>query len=472
MADSDAESLYLQPDFDPTSLTVPKLRAILVEHDIAYPSSAKKAQLVEIFQDQLVPRSKRLLSARARIKRTSRGIEDVPSSQNSTMDGTADGEDSMAPSPIPKTPGRTGRRATRGTAEGSGKEAESSVPSVRKPEVSRRTSSKHARADGEAAGAEEPQTARRKTRVSEAPVVKVESGERPRRPQLGESAFSNENPFQSGSSPLGEGEARRRSSGVRTLVGKSNSRRRTAMGDSIRVKQEDDGIQVPTLSTFDVPVSRLANGKKSTRKHETTNTIEAGEEFTPDEQEALTRDQANAQVAASTRRTKKKSSSGLATTGPLVVLATILAGFAAVWRQESGIRPQCEPCPQHAYCYPDFEARCEPDWMLESHPLSLGGLIPLPPTCEPDGEKVRKVKAVADRVVEELRQHRAKYECGVPDELLGSSVQSPEIEEETLKARVSAKRRRGMSESEFEELWRGAIGDVLGRDEVASNTNG
>jgi hypothetical protein len=93
-------------------------------------------------------------------------------------------------------------------------------------------------------------------------------------------------------------------------------------------------------------------------------------------------------------------------------------------------------------------------------------LIPLAPTCEPDGEKERKVKAVADRAVEELREVRASYECGVTTSEGKKAAATPAVEEAVLKATVSAKRRRGMTDAEFEELWAGAIGEILDREEI------
>ena len=49
---SDDELSYLQPGFDLSTLTVPRLRAILVSHDIPYPSSAKKPQLIQLLTDR------------------------------------------------------------------------------------------------------------------------------------------------------------------------------------------------------------------------------------------------------------------------------------------------------------------------------------------------------------------------------------------------------------------------------------
>lgn len=175
------------------------------------------------------------------------------------------------------------------------------------------------------------------------------------------------------------------------------------------------------------------------------------------------------------------------------VILSVLGSFGAWWRKEkieigycglgkptwslaetnvpewaNVLEPRCEPCPPHAFCYPDFEARCEHDFILKPHPLSLGGLVPLPPTCEPDSEKARRVKAVADKAVEELRERRAKYECGELNE--DGKPASPEIREPKLKEEVAKKRRKGLTESEFDDLWQGALGEIIEKDEVVSNS--
>jgi hypothetical protein len=234
------------------------------------------------------------------------------------------------------------------------------------------------------------------------------------------------------------------------------------------------------------------------------NGVEASEEFTPEEQLELVRERAvNGVNALGPRRPKKRQTRGISKKGPLsVALLTVLGGYATWYRQEKiavgycGIgrdakqiipaeyqaqvpdwvqilvEPECEPCPQHAYCYQDFKTECELDFVLKPHPLSLNGLVPLPPTCEPDGEKVRRVKAVADRAVEELRERRAKFECGDLTDEAGNPQPTVEIDAEELKKEVSKKRRKGMSEAEFEELGGGAIGEIKARDEVVSAADG
>lgn len=44
-------------DFNPKTLRVVELRRIFLFHDVDFPSSAKKSDLVDIFQSQIAPRA-------------------------------------------------------------------------------------------------------------------------------------------------------------------------------------------------------------------------------------------------------------------------------------------------------------------------------------------------------------------------------------------------------------------------------
>lgn len=486
---SDDELEYLAPSFDPSTLTMAKLRGILMTHNIAYSSAAKKSDLVDLFSAQLAPRARKILAARARIRRTSKGITDMPSSQESSLGGEDDddNESNMAPPSLPTPRARRSKSRTTPSTRASTVETDTSTRRSRTP-----TASKHPRAsDGESTTDREGNGTSRKSRRSElmpvrAPTVKIEEPpEILARPRLGESAFSHENPFQSGSSPLAPGEARRRSHGVEGR--KSSSRRRKIDSlDKENVKQEED-VVVPSLKDFHAPVARTSSRVHNYADSELVASVEAGEEFTAEEQQQLAL-QPNTMPQ---RRQKLARSSGILATAPWVVLLTLLLGSAAWWRKEkieigycgigkipvafvdapewlSVLQPQCEPCPAHAFCSANFETQCAPDFLLTPHPLALAGLIPLPPTCEPDGDKVRKVKTVADRAIDELRQRRAKWECGDAVEWDGTPMLAVGVEEPILKAEVAAKRRRGMTDAEFEELWKGAIGEIVAREEVTA----
>ena len=500
--DSDDELNYLTPSFDPSLLTVPKLRSILVSHDIQYPASAKKAQLIDIFITELVPRSRKILAARSRTKRTSKGITDILSSQEGTVDGDEQDDQDTSLMPPPSLPDarRTSRRSPRTQVAGSSDDGSKSKTTLR----SGNSSSKHPRASDSDITPEtdSKRPLIRKSRKSIAtPITKAEEPARPAiRPGFAESSFSNDNPFQSGSSPLDLTESRRKSAGANSVKRKSSSRRRITEGVTntkpIQIKQEDDTV-VPSSKTFDVPLGRFT-GLKVEEDFKTQ--IDAGEEFTPEAQLELVRERAaNGEVDILPPRKVKsaKPASRISKSGPWVIITTLLTGYAAWWRKEKievgycGIgktstsleslhvpewtnilQPKCEPCPQHAMCFADMEIQCEPDFMLRPHPLTIGGLVPLPPTCEPDGEKARKVKAVADRAVEELRERRANWECGTLVDEYGKPAAAVEIDEVDLKKEVSQKKRKGMSSMEFEDLWIGALGEIMGRDEVTSDDDG
>ena len=493
MATTSEEDLeYLSPGFDPTTLTVPRLREILVSHDIGYPASSKKAQLIDIFNEKLVPKARRILNARAKVRRTSTGITDVPSSQEASVDGEYDDVPPIKETPAPSTARSRKSRSARASTDDTVAESTTSKASGR-----RRTTKTPTVAESAAVHSTEiARPTAHRGRRSAAPEVKVEDEATLRPGSNDESPFTSDNPFQSGSSPLVQTELRRKSAGRKGDRKSTSSRRQTE--EPVRVKEEveENGSLVPTSRTYEMPVK---TSRGPTKKEEDEDTLEPGEEFTAEEQQALIQEgvaRGEVDVLGARRKPTKKSGSTLKT-APVAILAALLASYAAWWRKEkievgycgvgkpattlidlqvpellTALQPQCEPCPLHAYCYADMEARCEQDFVLRYHPISLGGLVPIPPTCEPDGEKARKVKTVADKAVEELRERRAKFECGELTEEDGKLAKHVEISEPSLKAEVSSKRRRGMTDQEFEDLWKGAIGEITAREEVTSDTDG
>jgi len=484
MADARGEYWYYEDGVDPNKITVPELRSILLRHGVTYPSSAKKAVLVGLFVDVVLPQKSKVQRAQAQTKRSTRGIVDVPSSSASTAD-TDDAEDEtlLAPTPAPR---RISRRTTRGTTE----DADEPAPRAKTP--SRAVPAKHSRAF-EPEVDERP--AARRTRKSVTPAVKEPSPD-PEAWHRNDAAspFTQENPFQKGASSPAVPDAiardrRRRTTGYGHERRKSDAHRRKTYQPS--TEQQDEGISVPTRRTFDVVDPRV--------KQEEEDNVDAGEEFTPEEQLDLVRERAKAgevDILPPRRRRQKAKATGRIKAGAGTILLTAAAVFAGVWRQEkievgfcgvgrdattlAGVEipswagqvlPQCEPCPPHAQCYRGLKIRCDPDFIEKDHPLSLGGLVPLPPTCEPDSEKTRKVNGIANRAVEVLRQRKAQYECGEPD-AEGNPVESPEVSEKDLKQHMASQKSKSLTDQEFSELFDRAFPEVLMREEVVETTNG
>ncbi|KAF2728119.1 hypothetical protein EJ04DRAFT_504569 [Polyplosphaeria fusca] len=490
MADSRGEYWYLDPDVDASKITVPELRSILLKHGVSYQSSAKKPQLVSLFNEQILPQAGKLQRAQARTKRSTKGIEDVPSSQASTAtnDTTDDGEDETLLAP-PASTRRTSRRTTRAPTE---EHRERAVASRRSRTPASTVPTKHARAQDEETDETDERPAVRRTRKSATPAVKMEPA------YEDESPFTQDNPFQSGSSPPAPEsttrDRRRKTMGFEQKEKrKSEANRRRTLQPA--AEQQDDGIVVPTRRTFDVPLSSRAKEEP----FDEADGVETGEEFTTEEQEemALERTQTGIKDLLPPRRQKRSSrASGTLKALSMTILGTAAAALAGVWRQEkyevgfcgigrdatslAGVDipewaevllPQCEPCPPHAMCYQHLEVMCDRDFTKKDHPLSLGGLIPLPPTCDPDTEKTRRITVVANRGVQLLRERKAQYECNEPDSE-GKPVESPEISETELKQELSSHKRKGMSQEEFDDLFKSAVGDIVGREEVVENAHG
>lgn len=527
---SDSEVDYLQPGFDPSKLTIPRLRSILVTHDILYPSGAKKNDLVQIFNDEVVPRSKNILATRARVKRMSHGIVDA----NSQSTSTDFDEDILMPPPPSAARARSPRKTSRLKRESEDPEHLAPVATPRAVRESpRKRQSRSVSTQPQVpqdtdtdtgADTEASKSSRRRRATPSTPAVKSEQPEEPdffkRTPET-EAVFSTDNPFQRGSS-----------SPPAVVKTPSNRRKTTGTGmDSVRGKSTpatrrrtdgpafDDDDATLVSRSFEVPMSEVMHRKTPEPPSPAfSRTIEPDEEFTPEEQLALVQEeQSNPQLIAARRKQVEPRRRANLSTPFWVLVVTLLGAYAAWYRQEKVavgycelgreprrllpstvqfpewatevaakvgvedfhsqdinvpewavpfIEPQCEPCPLHAYCYEDFSTRCEQDYILKPHPLSLGGLVPLPPTCEPDGEKARRVKTIADKAVEELRDRRAKFECGDSLEPEGPPTESPAIEEQELKETLSQKRNKRMAAEEFDELWAAAIPDIKARDEV------
>jgi hypothetical protein len=464
---------YLQPEFDASSLTVARLRNVLLTHSISYPSSSKKAELVGIFDQQLKPQARKILAARRRTQRSSKGIEDAASiSIGSQADDDVE--------PPQSSPAKRRGRPRKEQATGADDEEAEKKEEVKEKKKKARSVSRKAK-DSDAPKSVKRSASARTPSAAVTPGLKKE----PSDPETwrkfdDDSPFSAENPFQSGSSPLAPPapatEGRRKTDGAAASDKRKAAGRRKTEEPPARKRRSNSTVLRQTETVVDVPVAAVADN------------LESGEESELDVELRGPRP-----VGVPVRRST--TSATIWSRGLLAVVIVFLSCFGQLWRQEKftvgycGIgrpsdriagmdvpewadvlRPSCETCPQHAICLSDLETECDKGFVLKHHPLSLGGLLPLPPTCEADGETAKRVKAVADRIVDELRDRKAKVECQEVDEN-GDCPTSPEIDEASLKAKISAQRRKVMSEDEFNSLFDDAIGEAAGREEVLSSTD-
>jgi hypothetical protein len=469
MASPDDDVSYLQPDFDPASYTVANLRKVLFENNIKYPSGGKKADLIAIFNSELKPKAQKLLSNYRKIQRSSRGIENAASSIASTQEDEED---------VPATTTKRGRgRPKKSVPHAEQVEEELVAP----PTTSRRRTPAPAKSNSKDVPQERsqsrPRTSRRTTTATPAPILKQENSVPDTWKTFGDdSPFSAENPFQSGSSPPPPPTT---TSKRRQTDGPQSAKPRKSEG-----RRKTDGPTIVRKAVVELPVGQTYN-----QPDYEDDGIEAGEEFVPEEQTALEKARREGKAAVVPVRRRQQQSGPSALVSFLVTSGIVLAAsFGILWGQEKlnvgycgigrdsdkiggvqipewadSFRPKCEPCPPHATCYDQLKTECEGDFVLRQHPLSLNGILPLPPTCEPDSEKAKKVKAVSDFVTDELRTQKADAECGNAD--------SPKLTEDELKVRVESKVRKGLTQEEVDALFAQAIDDVASRDEITTTVD-
>jgi Man1-Src1p-C-terminal domain/HeH/LEM domain len=459
---------YLQPGFNPSTLTVARLRSILLTHGINYSSSAKKGDLIQVFNDELTPRAKKILSAHRRIQRSSRGIEDAASSVASTID--ADEEEMPPPKSSPVKRGRGRPRKTERSPTDD--ESEQTLVTPAPPSTAKKVRSKSAK----------NKERRTVSRTATTPAARQSEDSDPDTwKRYGkDSPFSAENPFQSGGSspPDPQTTKRRRTDGP--TPGDDKKHR----ASSSRRKTDNTSVLRHSSTVVDVPIAVAQDG------------VEAGEEFEPSERAELELERTSDNTAViPVRRSRARGGNGILlplVTGLLVALLSVPAYF---WRQEKlqvgycgighqsdliggveipewaeKLRPTCEPCPQHGICFHNLETKCEKGFVLKQHPLSLGGIVPLPPTCEADGETPRRVKYVADAILDQLREKNAQAECGGVDKE-GNLVKSPEIAEEELKESARARKHKKWTTEEFNDFLDAAFPEMEGREEVVISTD-
>ncbi|OTA98496.1 hypothetical protein M426DRAFT_109532 [Hypoxylon sp. CI-4A] len=500
---ADPENLaYLQPGFDPNSITMSHLRSILVNYNVPYTSNAKKGQLVDLFNQHVAPQAKKILAERARAKRTSKGIFDAETQSSSNP--FEEHEDLPPPRMTRRSRSRSPRKvpARIKTEEPEDLQIPAATPSPTKRKL--RASSRPLQTSDTEAGAE-PEVSRPLNKVRRPPVampkVKTEDSDEGLFRRTSD-VFTSDNPFQSGSSPSALDQV---TPSVRRRTAETENARSTSSGTRRRL----DGYAAPKEERRSMPRNITPSViLKAPLQAPDSPVIEAGEEFTPEEQlELAAEDAANGNIEpVAARRPRQTNQTSWGTL--FSILSVTVAGIYAGWyRQEKiavgycgvgqfgssipnevetpewaqsvlppqitipqsfidAVEPECEPCPAHAYCYADFSVRCEQDYILKAHPLSLGGIVPLPPTCEPDGARVRRVQAVADKAIEELRERTAKYECGDPIDEEGTKLETAAVEEAELKQIIDKKRSKKMNNQEFEDLWGAALGEIKDRDEV------
>lgn len=121
------------------------------------------------------------------------------------------------------------------------------------------------------------------------------------------------------------------------------------------------------------------------------------------------------------------------------------------------IRPGCQNCPAHAQCYRGFKAVCDPGFVKKQS--ILGHFLPIRPTCEPDTQKQRRVKAIANKALEILGQRNVDFQCG---KYKGENGLDARELHDAIHKLTSAT----LDEDEFQDLWTSAVADIENHDDI------
>ncbi|KAI0362006.1 hypothetical protein OH77DRAFT_1416206 [Trametes cingulata] len=116
-----AQGDYLQPDFDPSTLTVAQLLGVFGYHNIKYPSQYTKPKLIQLFNEEIKPKAKKY--TKERIKREN---------SQASEDGITDGVTGRPLNEGRKPARRTSRRLSKTPAVEKPADAEASAPPKRR----------------------------------------------------------------------------------------------------------------------------------------------------------------------------------------------------------------------------------------------------------------------------------------------------------------------------------------------------
>ena len=304
---------YFAEGFDPNSYTMPKLRSVLLSHNVKFSSTAKKANLVQLFEDHIAPMASRKRAEHADVKASSSGIIDMRAQR------TDDSEDDKKASP--KKPARAGRKSTSLKPKVEVvQDSEPEVPVKRKPGRPRKS----------APAATNP--SKSPSSVSFAPDSSFERVPSKLGRSAGdESTFSDYNPFQSGSEaspsvgPAAKAAAATRKARRKTTDGRTSKLSRTSSdlpsAESERQTAIPQSVTVPSFKNYmdaslaaSTPPRVLGKGLKKSKSlalsSDGADDGQVADEEDYDEDDAADQTQSPSEVAKarSHRRTRSKQS--------------------------------------------------------------------------------------------------------------------------------------------------------------------
>ncbi|KAK9368855.1 Man1-Src1p-C-terminal domain-containing protein [Lipomyces kononenkoae] len=442
---------YLEPNFDPEKLRVPDLRRVLLMHEVAFPSAAKKAVLVELFREHITPNSANLLAA----KEGSGGVipDIVDARITSSLPSLEQETQSARQKPARKS--ATGRSRT---PRGSGRKSMASASTIQK----------ETKAENE-----NPILADENIKEE----IKVGEG----------TSFSSENPFQTPRT-RGSPKSGRKKSSLTSV--KKEGQSKFSITPSVTDKSAKTEMKSSSPNVASSPTSQSNYGSPVKFSSEL---------FLPDKLEyhgVEAHGLANVEYAMETPQEMEEAIAESNNAVPFAfpfksfiawIILLLGCSYLMWWRNEKIVigyceieglgtfvpevpdhsfrqlvEPACTPCPSHAICFANFHAECEPDYVYVPSSWSLGGLLPFPPKCVPDTEKLQRARILLEESLQLLRERYADVQCGIG----GKGQNDPTMAVVDLRAKLYSMKAPSLSDDSFEELWQLAFKDLVEQEEV------
>ncbi|KAG7801238.1 hypothetical protein KL944_003645 [Ogataea haglerorum] len=467
---------YLDPDFDPHKVTVPRLRSILVDRQIEYPSSAKKSELIQLYEEYIRPNAAKWLEDYKRSIENSVEIDEAntsskrsaKSSRNSTPDKRS--RKSLSPAPDQTVPQKRGseaatpkrkklHRKNRNTEENAvSDDAES--PTVSRMEEGKPTNSMKSPLSLEKFESESP--------VEEGDISDILArlvSPKKEQPKLEKTENEMENTFEAvedvqvpsfldemlaGPDRILDDES---GDDERTIASAAKTMRKDSISDADSSDTEVEEAEVKVRQSEVCEVVQ-ADDQQQTEMVE-TETIE--ETITviesPGEIESKAAQKWHykyallllpilsslffyrsmaVDVGFCGREGEIRSvRSYMPTESPLL---TLLANKADAFLEQ--LKPRCVPCPEHAICKYDSKLECKSGYTVSRPWQSLLGLIPRMEQCVYDEKRLEKIKLMTDFTLDILRRKNGK-----------------EMTLEELHNFLKATKSAGMADEDFEEYW-------------------
>ncbi|KAG0214148.1 inner nuclear membrane protein enriched at telomere/subtelomere region [Mortierella sp. GBA30] len=501
---------YLQPDFDPMRIKMDVIREILISHSVRAPTGiVKKQELIDLFEQHIRPQAPALKKYYENIVPSEEGIIKVPRSATTTLAfGNSVSEAETSKSRVKTRPSILSEhtRIARGHDRSHSGDREPFSSETARKQVNR--SIKATEVNVESTRVPEKAIVK-EVRPRKAKLTKEEQTGSRRAESMAEADkkrkarmenFSSENPFQSGSVPERRRRSKSRDSFTSGLSSRNASRTRRSHRKSHDLDHEHDhifkaAIQAASFSKhMSKPKYSAALAEFDKRPYPNSPLLAKSQRVkiaTLPQPKVV---QTASRYAPHTVNTKNDRDESRNIFVPLRILVIVgLLCFALWYRQarfdlgfctsssnrsnnthganpytkiSEHLYPTCIPCPKHATCpNPHSEPICSPDYTLQPHELSFGGLLPLAPSCvlSRAGEyQSQQVADVAESIVHSragLEECRAFSQPLITAELL--TLQRISLKE--LKINIESMKHPSVSKEEFDRYWTLAISKLYTR---------